>query len=255
MAKPAQNLSDRFDCSSRGNVRPSDHDHRQCKVSRRFDLGRGSISAGVARNDNVGTEILKHGPITGAVERPARHDHLRIGQRQRIARRINQPNQIGVLRIRREGLQVLSANREEHAARLGSKSLRRCRDIIDLGPMIAGHRLPGCAFERQQRYSGDVASRNGIRAHPRRERMRRIDDAVDIFCTKIVREARDAAKATDAPRDRRWQRILCPPSIGQYGIDMRIAGQGCRQPVRIGGATKDQDTQSSGWRGYHDREQ
>jgi hypothetical protein len=255
MAKPAQNLSDRFDCSSWGSVRPSDHDNRQCKVTRRFDLGRGSVSAGVTRNDNVGAKTLKHGPITGAVERPACHDHLRIGQRLWIARRINQPNQIGVLPIRCKGMQMLPADAEEYAARLGSKRLRRHRDIIDLDPMIAWYRLPGRSFQRQQRYAGDIASCNRIRAYLRCEWMGRINNAIDILDTKIVHKAGHPAKAANAPRDRRRQRIPGAPGIGQHGIDMRIVGQRCGQPVRIGGAAKDQDAQSSGWRGCHDREQ
>lgn len=255
MTKPAQNFGDRFDRFPRGNERPADQHHRQRKIPRRFDLGRGGASAGISGNDNVGVEILKHGSITGTVEWPARDDYLCIGQRQWIERRINQPNQINVLRIRNESLQMLAADTKEDTALRVTERLRGCRDIIDLDPAIARRALPGRPFQRQQRHSGSLASRDCVRAHLRGEWMGRIDDAVDILGTKVVHKASHAAKAADAPSNRRRQWISGAAGIGQHRIHMRITRQGCRQLVRIGRTTEDQNAKPSRWRGCHDREQ
>lgn len=255
MTKPAQNLGDRFNRFPCGNERPADHHHRQSEVTRRFDLGRGGASAGIPRHDNIGTEILKYRPITSTRERPARHDDLRIGQRQRIARRIDQPHQVSVLRGRGESSQMLPADAEEYPARLASKSFDRSDDIIDFDPTIARQALPGRPFQRQQRHSGLLASSDRIRTHLCREWMGRIDDTVDILSTKIVRKASDAAEAADAPGNRRWQRIPSAAGIGQHRIDIRVNRQGGRKPVRIGGATEDQNTQPLRGRGCHDRQQ
>jgi hypothetical protein len=255
VAKPAQNLGNRFDRFPRGDKRPADHHYRQREVARRIDLGRGSVSAGIPCDNNVGMKILQHGPITRTVERPTRHDHLRIRQQQWIPRRINQPEQVNVLRVRNESLQMLPADAEEYTARRVTESLRRCRDIIHLDPAVASRALPSRPFQRQQRHSGGLASLDGVRAHLRRERMGRINNAVDILSTEIVRETSDAAKAADAPGNRRRQRISGAAGIGQHRIDTRIICQSCRQPVRIGGATEDQNAQPSRWRGCHDREQ
>jgi hypothetical protein len=255
MAKPAQGLGDRFDRLPCWNKRPANHHDRQAKITRRFDLRRGSGTSRIPGNDNVRAEILKQGPITRAVERTTRHDHFCVGQRQWIARRIDQTNQVGVLRIRRESLQMLPADPEEYTACLESKSLRRCRDIIDLDPSVARQALPGGTFQRQQGHSRDVTSCDRIRAHLRREWMGGIDDPIDTLRTKVVREASNAAKAADAPGNRRQQRIPGTARIGQYRIDTRIIDEGSRQPVRVGGAAEEQNAQSSRWRGRHDREQ
>jgi hypothetical protein len=255
VAKPAQNLFDRFDRFPRGNERPANHHHRQREIPRRFDLGRGGTSAGIPCDNNVGMKILQHGPITRAVERPSRHDHLCIGQRQWIARRINQPDQVSMLRICRESLQMLPADAEEYTTRRATESFRRCRDIIDLDPAVARRALPGWPFQRQQRHCGSLASLDGVRAHLRGERMGRIDDTVDILGTKVVHQAGHAAKAADAPDNRRRPRISGAAGIGQYRIDTRIIRQSRRQPVCIGRTTEDQNAQPSRWRGCHDREQ
>lgn len=255
VTKPIQNLSDGFDCFPLGNERPADHYHRQRKITRRFDLGRGRASAGIPGHDNVGTEILKHGPITHALERPARHNHLCMGQRQRIPGGIDQPNQIDVLRGRRESSKMLPADAEEYTARLVPKSLRGSHDIIDFDPMVARRARPGRSFQRQQRHSGRLASGDRIRAHLCCEWVGRIDDAIDILGTKVVHEASNAAEAPDAPSNCRWQRISGATGIGQHRIDIRVTRQGGRKPVRISGATEDQNMQSLRWRGCHDRQQ
>jgi len=255
VTKPAQNLGDRFDCFPFRNERPADHHHRQRKIARRFDLGRGGVSAGIPRHNNVSSEILKHGPITCAFERPTRDNHLSMRQRQRIARRVDQPHQVNVLRIRRESSQMLPADAEEYTARLAPKCFCGSPDIIDFDPTVARQTRPGRPFQCQQRYSGRLASGNCVRTHLCREWMGRVDDAVDILGTKIVRKASDAAEAADTPGNRRSQRILCTAGIRQHRIDIRIIRQGGRKPVRIGGTTEDQHAQPLRWRGCHDRQQ
>lgn len=255
MTEPVQDLGDRFDHFPRRYERPADHHHGQCEIPRRFDLGQGGFSSGIPGGDNVGTEGLKHGPIAGIVERPARHDHLGVGKRQWVGLRIDQPDQVTMLLVRGERLQMLPANAKEHAACLRSQSLRRCGDIIDLDPAVARRALPGRTLQRQQRHCGAFASRNRIRTYLSCEWMRGIDDAVDILGTNVVHEAGNAAKAADTPGNRRRQRIFRAAGIGQHRIDMRTVRQSRRKPVRVGSTAQDQNAQSSRWRGCHDREQ
>ena len=255
MTKPEQNLSDRFDCFPFRNERPADHHNRQRKIARGFDLGRGGASAGIPRHDDVGTEIFKHGPITCTLERPARDNHLRMMQRQRIARPIDQPHQINMLRTGRESLQMLPADAEEYSSRLAPKSFRGSDDMIDFDPVVVRQARPGCPLQRQQRYSGYLASGDRVRTHLCGEWMGCIDDAIDILRTKIVREAGNSAETADAPGNRRRQRILGTAGVGQHRIDSRVIRKGTRKPVRIGGATEDQNAEPLRWRGCHDRQQ
>ncbi len=252
MTEPAQHLGDGVDFFPRRHKRPADHHHRQCKLARGLDFCRGRIAAGVLGHDDVGAEFRQHGAVAGAVERPARHNHLCITQRQRRARRIDQPHQISVLRMRGECLEMQPPDTEKHAAWHGAECFGRRREIVDLDPVIAGPALPGRALQCQQRHGGGGAGGDRVRTHLRCEGMRGVDDARDLFSNKVVFQAIDAAEAADTPGDRRRRRIFGAAGIGQHRIDAGIVRHRFREPVGVGGAAEDQDAQSSGQGGCHD---
>ena len=78
-----------------------------------------------------------------------------------------------------------------------------------------------------------------------------VDDARDLFRNKVVFQAIDAAEAADTPGDRRRRRVFGAAGIGQYRIDAGIVRHRFREPVGVGGAAEDQDSQSSGQGGCH----
>lgn len=252
MTEPAQHLGDGLDLFPRGNEWPADHYHWQREVARRLDFCRGKITAGVLGHDDVCAVICQHSAIAGAVERPARHDNLRVGQRQRRARRIDQPDQISVLRMRGESLEMQPANAEKHPTRRRAERFGRRCEIIDLDPVVAGRALPGRALERQQRHICLGAGGDRVRAHLRRERMGGIDDARNVFGAKIVDQASHAAEAAKAPGDQRRRWVFGAAGIGQHCIDAGITRHRLREPVGVGGAAEDQDAESSGQGGCHD---
>ena len=197
--------------------------------------------------------VRQHRTIAGEIERAARHDHLRALQRQRRARRIDQPQQIGVLRMRGEEFEMLPADAEKYPARRRAQRLGRRREIIDLDPVVAGTAFPRRALQRQQRHLGDRAGGHRMRADLRSEWMGGIDDARDPLGAKIIHQAIDAAEAADTPGDRRRRRVLGASGIGQHRIDVRRLRNRRHQPVGVGGTAKDQDAQALGRRGCHDR--
>ena len=117
MTQPAQHLGHRLDLWPRRDHRPAQHHHRQREIARRLDFRERGVAAGVAGHHDVGAVIPEHGAVAGPLERPARHDHLGFAQRQRRARRINQPDQIGMLRTASESFEMLTADAEKHPAR------------------------------------------------------------------------------------------------------------------------------------------
>jgi hypothetical protein len=254
VTEPAQHFRNGLDRFPRGYKWPADHHHRQREVARGFDFCRGRIAAGVFSHDEFGAEIRQHGAVVGAFERPARHDHLGIGQRQRRARRVDEPNQVGMLRVRGESLELQAADAEKHPARRRAERFGRRLQIIDLDPAVAGRALPGRALERQQRHGGHGAGSDRVCTHLRRERMGGVDDARNVSGAKIVHQTINAAKAAKAPGNRRRRRVFGTAGIGQYRVDIWIVRHRLREPVGVGGAAEDQDAQWKGRGGCHDRE-
>ena len=252
MTEPAQNIGDPLNRLPRRDRRSAHHHDRQAELARGFDLCKSRIAAGVSGHHDLDTVIGEHSSVTGKVERPARHDHFGL-QRQWRARRIDQPDQIKVLRMVGEGRELGAADAEEHPARCGAQRLRRRREIADLNPSIAACALPGRALERQQRHTGSRAGRDRVRAHLSGERMSGIDHPPDVFATKVVDQAIHAAKAADTPGDRRTFRVFGAAGIGKDRIEARIAGDRGRELVGVGGAAEDEDAQF-GRRGCHDGE-
>jgi len=254
MTEPMQHLGDGFDLLPRADQWPADHHHRQRQIARGLDFGRGRIASGVPRHHDFGAVIGQHGAVAGAVERSARHDQFGGGERQRRPRRIDQPYQIRMLRMRGEGLQMQPANAEKHPARRRTKRVGRSLEIIDLDPAITGRTRPWRALQRQQRHAGQGAGGDRMRADLRREWMGGVDDARDVFTAQIVHHSVDATEAADPPGNRRRRRIFGPAGIGKNRVDAWIIRHRRGEPVGVGGAAKDQDAQGSGRRGYHDGE-
>ena len=254
MTEPAKDIHDIRDPFSYRSEGTTHHHDRQSEIARGFDLGGSRIAAGVASYDNVNAMIHQHRAVAGEIERPTRHDYVRLQQRQGHARRIHQPNQIMMLRMRREHLEMLPPNTEEHPAWRRTERLGRSQNIVDLDPVIAGRMLPGCPLKCEQRHVGHSTGRDRVRAHLRREGMGGIDNARDILSAEIVDQAIDAAKASDTPGDRRRCRVFGAAGIGQDRIDGRILCDLRRQPIGVGGAAEDQNPQWFGRGGRHGRQ-
>lgn len=251
MTEPAHHIGNGFNFIPYGNRGPADHHHRQTEIARGLDLRGRGIAAGVSGHHDFDAVVLQQRVVTGAVERSARHDHLGAGQWQRAARRIDQPDQILMLRMSGELVEGLSPDPEKYPARRRAERFGRRREIVDLDPVIAGLALPCRTLKRQQRHGGDGARRDRVGAHLRGERVSGVDDTRDLLRSKVMLQAIDATEAAYTPRDRRRPRIFGAAGVGQYRIDAGIVRHSFRQPVGLGGATENQDTQSLDREGRH----
>jgi hypothetical protein len=202
----------------------------------------------------VDAMLHQHCAVAGEIERSPRHDHFRVPQRQRRARRIDQPNQIMMLRMPGEHIQILPPDAEKRPAWRCTQRLGRCGDVVNVDPAIFGRALPGRTLKCQQRYIGHTAGRDRVCAHLRREWMGGIDDARDVLGAEIIDQAIDAAKSADTPGYRRRRRIFGAAGIGQQRIDASILCDLRHQPIGIGGAAEDQDPQWLDRGGCHGRQ-
>jgi hypothetical protein len=93
---------------------------------------------------------------------------------------------------------MLPAQRQQHAPRRPGERGHRAIQIGHVLPAVARPGLPGGAGEGHQRHAGFLRRGHGIGAHPRGERVRRIDHMGDPLGAQPGDQARHAAKAADA---------------------------------------------------------
>jgi hypothetical protein len=251
VTEPAHHLGNGFNFIPCGNRGPADHHHRQTEIACGLDLRGREIAAGISGHHDFDAVVLQQRVVTGAVERSARHDHLGTGQWQRAARRIDQADQIDMLRMSGELVERLPPDPEKYPARRRAERFGRRREIVDLDPVIAGLALPRRTLQGQQRHGGNGARLDRVGAHLRGERVSGVDDAFDLLRNKVVFQAIDAAKAANTPGNRRRRRAFGAAGIRQYRINAGIIRYRFGEPVSVGGAAEDQDTQSSGQGGCH----
>ena len=177
--------------------------------------------------------------IARHVERPARHDDLgRKGQGAGGV--IHQPQKIAVLRLRREGVDVLTADGQENPLR---GSCQRCDgglNVCHMCPAVTLPWHPGRTFQRDQRRAGGRASSDGIAAHLRGKGVRGVDHMGDPLGLKVGAKPRHPAKSADPHVDRLAHRRLGPPGVGVDARKPRLR-DGLRHKVRLGRAAQKQD--------------
>ena len=219
MMKPRYHLIDALRALPIGQFGSRDHDHGEAKLARGIDLGACAGATGIARHDPFDGPQTHQFELTFQRERPTRDDDFGAWQRRGTIRRIDKAQQKGVLRLCRKGRNVLPADREKDARGLIGQGRDRGVDIGDLDPGVAGHAVPGRAFQRDQRNARRCARHHRMSAHLGGKGMRRVDHMRDLLCLEKVGQSVSAAKAADPGRQLMWERNLCPSRIGIDRID------------------------------------
>ncbi len=202
MTEPLHDLGHAFHPQPVGQLRPLDHDHGQSQFARGIDLGARTPSPGVPGNDPLDTSRADQLQLTREFEWSARHDYIRLAQRQLTVGSIDQSQCIDVLRFGTESADVLPPNCEKNpGARIGQSCNSR-RNIGHLDPLVAGGLTPRRAFKGDQRRFGDSTGSNRVATDLDCERVRRIDDMRDVLIAEIVSQSARAAEAADTNRHR-----------------------------------------------------
>ncbi len=221
------------------NERALNHHDRQAKRARRFDLGDGGIAAGVFRQNNLDAVLAEQPDVVLRREGAARLNEDDVRQSERRGGQINQAYNVGVLR---RGLQLgegEAADPAENLPGLGANRLDSGGHIWRKRPIVAGPKLPGRSFDREQRRAGGRSRFDGMAAHLRGEGVRGIHQHLNALVPKIADEPFDAAKPAASRRDRLGARRGSPAGEGKRGIEMAVPGEQPCKRARFRGAPKE----------------
>lgn len=224
-ADPRHHLVDRPRGRSFGKPWPVDHHHRQTQPARGKELCLGPAAAGVFGDNPADAMTVEKAQVVILSERPARNHRLCIGQRQRSLGRIDEAQQVVVLRLCGEGPERLLADGEENPGGRIGQGGDGGLCIGHKTPDIARPRPPGRTLEGEKRHARCLARRDGIPAHPGGERVGRVDKVRDAFGAKAIGKPLGATEATDARGQRLGNGRAGTPGVGK---DRVHAGGGQR---------------------------
>lgn len=238
--QPIHHLGDVSDCFTRGNRWPVDHDDGQAEGAGGSDFGDSTLAAGILGDKDLCAMIAHQIAVACKGEGAARNDDARLRQGQWIGGRIDETQQVMVLRLAGEGLQMLAADREEDAAWGRAKGCGGGGEVWCMGPVVTIGGRPGRAFEGNQGQAHAGAGGDGMGAHLRGERVGRIDDMGDVFHRQIGHQPCDAAKAAQAHGQGLRHGIFRTARIGIDGIGIVIMQRAGEKP-RLGRAAEQKD--------------
>lgn len=240
MMEPRHHLCDALGAPALRHVRSRDHDDGKAKQPCRIDLGPRAGATGVSGHEPRHGFRAQQRKIALLRERAARNDHLRIRQRHRVIRLVDETQQVPVLGLGGERFEVLPPDSEKHARWLDGQGVHGGLKVRHRVPTIIGVRRPLGANEGNERRCRLGAGRDRVPAHDIGERMRRIDDVGDCFGANKVREPATATEPTRANRERLIDGHLRAAGIRVDGVEAGVR-HSSRERVRITCATEYED--------------
>lgn len=204
---PLQNSLRRGHFGAFGQFGSVNHNDRQAQRARSFDFGGCTGAAGVFADNNVNAMFLKQRRVARKVKRSARNHNRVVGQGRRYIGRIDQSQNVMVLRLGGEVVHMQPSKRQHHTLRRTTQRGDCAFHIGDNLPGITRHRLPGRTGQSQQMHAGFVAGLRSIPTHLRGKRMCGIDDMADVVIPDVPRQTVWSTKAALSGRDRLRFRI------------------------------------------------
>jgi len=239
MIDPVQNRSHVMGLGAAGQCGSVDHDHRDSKGTGGQQLG---LRAGSARvfGDTTRDPVVAHQrQIAIGGEWPAIQHDLMIGKRQRSIGRINQAQQIEMLRVGREFGQMHPADGQKNTLGRAVQRGNGPGDVGHMGPVVLRGGLPRRAGQRDQRRAGLLGGDNGVVAHLRGKGMGRVNHMGDVMVADIARQPIDPAKPARALRQRLADRSGYT-TCQRYGSGQPNAVHCVAQGCGFGRAAQDQ---------------
>jgi len=222
MMYPRHDIFDVKGDVARGQNGAVDQDDRQSQPASGNELCPCSFSACILCNDMADAMSGEQRLIFLDREGSARDDRFSLGQRQSV-RLVHQPQEIMVLRCRREDRQVLLADSEKDARRLKGQSSDRRRKIGHLQPGISSLRLPGCSLKSQQGNTRHAAGSNGVAAHLCGEGVRGIDDLADAVIAQVPGQPINTSETANPCRQRLFHGPRGTPCIGEDRVHFGVS--------------------------------
>jgi len=224
---------------------PVDHQDGDTKPPRRGDLCVGTCATSIFRHDQLNPVAFHKGAVCGFREWATVDNDMCLGKRQRPGGRIDQPEQVAVLRVGRKGLQMHAPHCKHDAHPRPIKCRHRARDVGHPLPIVAGYGPPFRSGQRDQRHTSPGARRNSIAAHLHGERVGCVDHVGDPGIQQVAHKALNPAKATHPLRQGRAQGPLNPPREGYCAPDL-ARGHRAGEFRRLGRTSEDQKVPGHG---------
>ncbi len=217
-----------------------DHDDLKPKRACRLKFRQGPLPSGVLGDHPVDAMGLQKRTVILSPKRPARDNDIRIGQDLRSLSRIHKPQKVVVLRGGSECANLLPANGKENATRRVRQGTNGGGRIRHMGPIVSGSRNPRRAFKGCKFHALRGASRHGIGAHGRGERMRGVNDLSDPIVTQESPKPLYSAKPSDpgGQRGALWFAGSTSIRIDRIGPDH---GKRVCQVIGLTGAAEQKD--------------
>lgn len=245
MSQPIENLRDVVEFGAIRLGRPINHQDRQTKGPRRADLGVSAGSACVFRNDKPDAVARHQGAVGRCIKRAAANDDLGLGERQGLAWRIDEPEQIAVLRVRCELGQMHATHRQHDMQARPVECGHRTGNVGHPLPAVTWDLLPLRPRQCDKRDLGQRAGGDGVAAHLNGEWMCGIDHVGDPFPADVLGKPFDAAETADPLRQGLAHRPFDPSCIGHHALHLAL-GHGPGERRCFGRSGEDQEVLEHG---------
>lgn len=227
MTEPGHHIFGPIDLRALGKGRTLDHQHRQAEPARGDQLGLGARAARILAYDEIDGVILHQAAISFHGKGSAVDDQAVVRQGRRLSRRIDEPQEVMVLRLHGEGLNVHPAQRQHDAPAWPAKQIDRTLDVAGAKPAIAGNRLPGGPGQGDMRNARSPGGFNRMGAHLGRKGVGRIHEVGDVVAAQVLDQASNPAEAADTGLHRLGLRRLRSAGIAERGLNSL-----CREQAR-----------------------
>lgn len=219
---------------------PVYHQYRHTQSARGDELGFGAFAARILAYHQIDAMRLHQGCIPFGGEWPAIDDQAVSGQEGRMARGVDEAQQIMMLWLGGKGFHMHSPQSQHDAA---GRSVQRGHCAVQVGdadPAVAGNRSPCRASEGEMRDTGQSGRLHRMRAHRCGKGMGRVHQMRDAMRAQILDQSGRSAEAADTHRHGLGKGVFRPASIAERRGDPL----GCENPgehARFGRATQQKD--------------
>ena len=188
---------------------------------------------------------LQQAPVARQGERsPVQHHMAALGGhiQNRIDHRIDQAQQVPMLRASQKWRHMLAANGQKHPGRLGGQGLHRCGYIGHVLPHITSLSLPRGPLQRQQGHARFSTGLHRVAAHLRGKGVGGVHHMGNALGLQKVLQASHAAKSAHAGGQRLGYGCMGAAGVRKNTVHPRL-NQGLRQAAGIQRAPQHQHTQ------------
>ena len=198
MSKPAQNRVHVMHDRSRANLWPFDHDDRSLQRTRSNDFRQCPGAACILGHHQLNIMRVHQVQIPFNRERSTIKDDRRIRQRNALLGRVDETQNVLVLRVWRESAEMHASNGQHYTRRRSVECCNGARTVRYAVPLVPRLRLPRRAFQSDERHASFGTGRNRIVTHLAGKGMCRVDDMSCGCRAEIIAEPFNTSKTTNA---------------------------------------------------------